>query len=184
MEESLNKKLNYKIEFDSDKALSPHDVSSKYSPLALAYIGDSIFDLYIKSHFVLDANMQPEKYHRIVSKIVSANAQERFVDSYFDKLTATGLKTDQLYSVCSRQYFHELSNSNNAGSVNEDIDTDTKEFLKKHPNLVLSEQYYTASGAALKEGICLDPLYLGTGNNKKIRIPLDYGSDMYLIEEK
>ena len=103
---------------------------------------------------------------------------------YFDKLTATGLKTDQLYSVCSRQYFHELSNSNYAGSVNEDIDTDTKEFLKKHPNLVLSEQYYTASGAALKEGICLDPLYLGTGNNKKIRIPLDYGSDMYLIEEK
>ena len=87
MEESLNKKLNYKIEFDSDKALSPHDVSSKYSPLALAYIGDSIYDLYIKSHFVLDANMQPEKYHRIVSKIVSANAQERFVDSYFDKLT-------------------------------------------------------------------------------------------------
>lgn len=103
---------------------------------------------------------------------------------YFDKLTATGLKKDQLYSVCSRQYFHELSNSNYAGSVNEDIDTETKEFLKKHPNLVLSEQYYTASGAALKEGICLDPLYLGTGYNKKIRIPLDYGSDMFLIEEK
>lgn len=87
MEESLSNKLNYKIEFGSEKKLTPHDVSSKYSPLALAYIGDSIFDLYIKSHFVLEANMQSEKYHRTVSKIVSANAQERFIDSYFDNLT-------------------------------------------------------------------------------------------------
>lgn len=87
MEESLSNKLNYKIEFGSEKKLTPHDVSSKYSPLALAYIGDSIFDLYIKSHVVLEANMQSEKYHRTVSKIVSANAQERFIDSYFDNLT-------------------------------------------------------------------------------------------------
>ena len=87
MEESLSNKLNYTIEFGSEKKLTPHDVSSKYSPLALAYIGDSIFDLYIKSHFVLEANMQSEKYHRTVSKIVSANAQERFIDSYFDNLT-------------------------------------------------------------------------------------------------
>jgi ribonuclease-3 family protein len=87
VEESLNYNLNYKIEFGSEKNLTPHDVSSKYSPLALAYIGDSIFDLYIKSHFVLEANMQSEKYHRTVSKIVSANAQEKFIDSYFDNLT-------------------------------------------------------------------------------------------------
>ena len=87
MEESLSNKLNYKIEFGSEKKLTPHDVSSKYSPLALAYIGDSIVDLYIKSHVVLEANMQSEKYHRTVSKIVSANAQERFIDSYFDNLT-------------------------------------------------------------------------------------------------
>ena len=87
MEESLSNKLNYTIEFGSEKKLTPHDVSSKYSPLALAYIGDSIFDLYIKSHVVLEANMQSEKYHRTVSKIVSANAQERFIDSYFDNLT-------------------------------------------------------------------------------------------------
>ena len=83
MEESLN----YKIIIDCDDKLSSHDVSSRYSPLALAYIGDSIYDLYIKSHFVLESNMQPEKYHKNVSKIVSANSQEAFIDSFYDNLT-------------------------------------------------------------------------------------------------
>ena len=40
----------------------------------------------------------------------------------------------------------------------------------------------TMSGCVLN--IILDPLFLGTGYNESIRIPLDYGSDMYLIKEK
>lgn len=58
-----------------------------YSPLALAYIGDSIYDLIVKKHFVIKSNMQPEKYHKVVTSIVSANAQSAFIDSYMDKLT-------------------------------------------------------------------------------------------------
>lgn len=58
-----------------------------YSPLALAYIGDSIYDLMVKNHFVIKSNMQPEKYHKVVTSIVSANAQSAFIDSYMDKLT-------------------------------------------------------------------------------------------------
>lgn len=58
-----------------------------YSPLALAYIGDSIYDLMVKKHFVMKSNMQPEKYHKVVTSIVSANAQSAFIDSYMDKLT-------------------------------------------------------------------------------------------------
>ena len=58
-----------------------------YSPLALAYIGDSIYDLMVKKHFVMKSNMQPEKYHKVVTSIVSANAQSAFIDAYMDKLT-------------------------------------------------------------------------------------------------
>lgn len=58
-----------------------------YSPLALAYIGDSIYDLMVKKHFVIKSNMQPEKYHKVVTSVVSANAQSAFIDSYMDKLT-------------------------------------------------------------------------------------------------
>lgn len=70
-----------------EQALSPHEVSSKYSPLALAYIGDSIYDLLVKKSFVLKSNMQPEKYHKKVTSIVSAKAQSAFIESYMDNLT-------------------------------------------------------------------------------------------------
>ena len=58
-----------------------------YSPLALAYIGDSIYDLMVKKHFVIKSNMQPDKYLKVVTSKVSANAQSAFIDSYMDKLT-------------------------------------------------------------------------------------------------
>lgn len=67
--------------------LTPHEVSSRYSPLALAYIGDSVYDLEVKTHFVLESNMQPEKYHKKVSMIVSANSQSEFIESILDELT-------------------------------------------------------------------------------------------------
>ncbi|MCR5104346.1 MAG: ribonuclease III [Eubacterium sp.] len=67
--------------------MTPHEVSCKYSPLALAYIGDSVFDLEIKRYFVLRANMQPEKYHQKVTSIVSANAQAEFIEYYMDNIT-------------------------------------------------------------------------------------------------
>lgn len=70
-----------------EQALSPHEVSSKYSPLALAYIGDSIYDLLVKKFFVLKSNMQPEKYHKKVTSIVSAKAQSAFIESFMDNLT-------------------------------------------------------------------------------------------------
>ncbi len=94
MEESVNNS-GYSDEKDSqsidsmieDEFMSPREVSSKYSPLALAYIGDSIYDLMVKKHFVLLSNMQPEKYHKKVTSIVSANAQSAFIDEYIVKLT-------------------------------------------------------------------------------------------------
>ena len=45
-------------------------------------------------------------------------------------------------------------------------------------------QVYEASGRALEYGISLHSLYLGTGYNDKLRLPLDFGSDMYHIKEQ
>ncbi len=66
-------------------------VVKMYSPLALAYIGDSIYDLMVKEHFVKQSNMQPEKYHKLVTSIVSANAQSAFIDSFLEQLNETEL---------------------------------------------------------------------------------------------
>ncbi len=64
----------------------------QYSPLALAYIGDSIYDLKIKEYFVTRSNMQSEKYHKLVTGIVSANAQSEFVDNIMQQLTEQELE--------------------------------------------------------------------------------------------
>lgn len=68
------------------EAMKPSEVSSRYSPLALAYIGDSVYDLLVKRYFVMKSNMQTEKYHKKVSSIVSANSQAEFIDEYIESL--------------------------------------------------------------------------------------------------
>lgn len=52
------------------------DVRS-YSPLALAYIGDGVFDLIIRSYVLNKGNMQVNKLHRHTSSIVKAETQAK-----------------------------------------------------------------------------------------------------------
>ena len=59
----------------------------QYSPLALAYMGDSILDLLVKKYFVTDSNMQPHKYHVEVSKIVKAVNQADYIDQIMEELS-------------------------------------------------------------------------------------------------
>ena len=47
-----------------------------YSPLTLAYIGDAIYDLIIRTLLVKRGNCQPNKLHRMASSLVRASAQE------------------------------------------------------------------------------------------------------------
>lgn len=46
-----------------------------YSPLTLAYIGDSIYDLMIKSLVINQGNKQVQKLHKETSSMVQASAQ-------------------------------------------------------------------------------------------------------------
>jgi ribonuclease-3 family protein len=46
-----------------------------YSPLTLAYIGDAVYELIIRTILVKRANCQPQKLHRQVTSCVSAKAQ-------------------------------------------------------------------------------------------------------------
>ena len=60
---------------------------NEYSPLALAFIGDSVFDLVIKSVIVEKANCQVNKFQNKTSKIVRATTQALIVDALKDVLT-------------------------------------------------------------------------------------------------
>lgn len=61
--------------------------AGQFSPLTLAYIGDSVMDLLVKDYFVRMSNKQTYKYHKEVTDIVRAKNQAAFIDEVFDSLS-------------------------------------------------------------------------------------------------
>ena len=58
-----------------------------YSPLTLAYIGDAVFDLIIRTVVVERSNRPANKLHHETVRFVSAKAQAKFIDSVEKELT-------------------------------------------------------------------------------------------------
>ena len=59
----------------------------QYSALGLAYIGDGVFDLIIRT-IVLDmGNGKVKNFHRITSSIVNAESQAKITKAILDELT-------------------------------------------------------------------------------------------------
>lgn len=58
-----------------------------YSPLTLAYIGDAVYDLVIRTMVVERGNRSANDLHRITVKYVKADAQSRIVQAVMDELT-------------------------------------------------------------------------------------------------
>lgn len=58
-----------------------------YSPLTLAYIGDAVYDLIIRTVVVERANRPANVLHHITVKYVSAGAQSKIVEALMGRLT-------------------------------------------------------------------------------------------------
>ena len=82
MEKSLDLKEMFMSEFD----LEEQDLRT-YSPLTLAYIGDAIFELVVRTVLVERRNMQPEKLHKAATKIVKAETQALMIETMKEDLT-------------------------------------------------------------------------------------------------
>ena len=59
----------------------------EYSPLTLPNIGDSIYDLIIKSLVINEGNKQVQKLHRETSSMVQASAQSKMMRTIQEHLT-------------------------------------------------------------------------------------------------
>ena len=55
-------------------------------PLVWAYIGDCVYELYIRSYLVNKTNFKPHKLHVEATKYVKASAQAKIVHTIKDKL--------------------------------------------------------------------------------------------------
>jgi ribonuclease-3 family protein len=57
----------------------PAEKPSMYSPLTLAYLGDGVYELYVRSHLLSLGNLSSNKLHRMAMEYVSAEAQSKFM---------------------------------------------------------------------------------------------------------
>lgn len=72
---------------DIKKKINAKEVNS----LALAYIGDSVFDLLVKKNLILHGNLNPKKLHKKATDEVCCTAQSHSIDTILDCLTAEEL---------------------------------------------------------------------------------------------
>ncbi|MCP1110086.1 Mini-ribonuclease 3 [Ohessyouella blattaphilus] len=60
---------------------------NEYSPLSLAFIGDSVYDLIIKTKIIRAGNKQVKKLHQDTSHLVNAAAQSTMMRTLQDLLS-------------------------------------------------------------------------------------------------
>lgn len=82
MEESITILEAIKQDFDCKEM----DIRT-YSPLALAYIGDAIYDLVIRTIVVERGNSSANRLHRKTVAYVNARVQARMIDALEEELT-------------------------------------------------------------------------------------------------
>lgn len=82
MEKSLNQQIKETF------AIADVDIRT-YSPLTLAYIGDGIFDVVIRSIVVGRGNTPVNQLHHKTSHIVKAHSQAMMAEVLLDEMTDT-----------------------------------------------------------------------------------------------
>ena len=58
------------------------------SPLTWAYIGDAVYELYVREYLIKNTNLKPHKLHIETIKYVKASAQAKILQKIEEFLTA------------------------------------------------------------------------------------------------
>ena len=67
--------------------MTKEEVLRGYSPLALAYLGDGVYELYVRTYVLEQGNCQSQKLHAKSQKFVSCGAQEQFLERLMPQLS-------------------------------------------------------------------------------------------------
>lgn len=65
---------------------NPEEIN-QMSPLVWAYVGDCVYELYIRTYLVDTTKLNPHKLHIESIKYVKARAQAEFLEKFYNKLT-------------------------------------------------------------------------------------------------
>lgn len=61
--------------------------TAQYSPLVLAYIGDAVYEVYIRTKLISNGNASVYKLHKLAIQYVKAKAQSDIIEHIKDQLT-------------------------------------------------------------------------------------------------
>ena len=75
------------IEFMTKGLDLPQMDPKAYSPRGLAYIGDAVYEIAVRTLVISEGNMSVNKYHKKSSSLVKASAQAGVYDNIKEKLT-------------------------------------------------------------------------------------------------
>jgi len=67
--------------------MNKEQVLHNYSPLALAYLGDGAYELYVRTYILEQGNCPNQKLHQKAQQYVNCAAQERFLNLLLPDLT-------------------------------------------------------------------------------------------------
>lgn len=80
------------------------------SPLVWAYVGDSVYELFIRTHLINNSNAKPHKLHIESIKYVKAKAQADILKKIIDNLTEE--EKDVVRRGRNTENHHVAKNSN------------------------------------------------------------------------
>ena len=72
---------------DLFKRNKPISDAKMLSPLVWAYVGDSVYELFIRTYLVNNSNSKPHKLHIETIKFVKAESQANILNNIWSKLT-------------------------------------------------------------------------------------------------
>jgi len=88
----MEKSVGFELESYMREVFDMQEVDiNSYSPLTLAYIGDSVYDLIIKSLIINIGNKQVQKLHQETSMLVQASAQSKMMRKLQEHLSSEEL---------------------------------------------------------------------------------------------
>ena len=71
-----------------DEYVLSEEKAAQLAPLTLAYIGDSVFDLYVRTKYALNSQKNAVKLHAMSIRLVNARSQAAFAHRWMEQFTA------------------------------------------------------------------------------------------------
>ncbi|MGM9988774.1 MAG: Mini-ribonuclease 3 [Bacillaceae bacterium] len=95
-----------------------HADARQLNSLALAYLGDGVYELFIRAHLLSQGSIRPNQLHKQATKFVSAKSQARVLYHLFD----LGMLTEEEEGVVRR------GRNAKSGSVPKNTDVQTYRY--------------------------------------------------------